>query len=113
MSCPPAGIAVAVARRVAAPTHPPRRRPAMGTLFRDARHALRLLMRNPGFSVAAILLLAIGIGANTAVFTLTDSVLLRPLPVTRPHELALLRWYSTMDALPDSISGYFDMGGNG
>jgi predicted permease len=85
----------------------------METLFRDARYSLRLMTRNPGFTAAAILLLAIGIGSNTSVFTLTDSVLLRPLPVSRPHDLALLRWYAATDALPDSISGYFDMGGNG
>jgi hypothetical protein len=63
----------------------------METMFRDVRYSLRLLLRSPGFSVAAILLLALGIGANTTVFTLTDSVLLRPLPVPHPDQLKLLR----------------------
>ena len=85
----------------------------METLFRDLRYSLRLLLRSPGFAVAAILLLALGIGANTTVFTLTDSVLLRPLPVPHPEQLKLLRWFSSRDVLPDSISGYVDMGGEG
>jgi len=85
----------------------------METLFRDLRYSLRLLLRSPGFAVAGILLLALGIGANTTVFTLTDSVLLRPLPVPHPEQLKLLRWFSSRDVLPDSISGYVDMGGEG
>jgi len=85
----------------------------METLFRDVRYSLRLLLRSPGFSVAAILLLALGIGANTTVFTLTDSVLLRPLPVPHPDQLKLLRWFAGRDVLPDSLSGYVDMGGEG
>lgn len=85
----------------------------MDTLLRDVRHALRLLLRSPGFAAAAILVLALGIGANTTVFTLTDSVLLRPLPVPHPGQLTLLRWFSGRDVLPDSISGHVDMGGEG
>ena len=85
----------------------------METLFRDVRYSLRLLLRSPGFSVAAILLLALGIGANTTVFTLTDSVLLRPLPVPHPDQLKLLRWFAGRDVLPDSLSGYVDMRGEG
>jgi predicted permease len=85
----------------------------METLFRDVRYSIRLLLRSPGFAVAAILLLALGIGANTTVFTLTDSVLLRPLPVPHPDQLQLLRWFSSKDVLPDSLSGHVDMGGEG
>ena len=51
----------------------------MNTLARDLRYALRTFARNPGFIVAAVLSLAIGIGANTAIFSITSALLLRPL----------------------------------
>jgi predicted permease len=56
-------------------------------LWRDVRHAARMLRRTPGFSLVAVALLAIGIGVNSAIFTLVDAVLLRPLPVKAPDEL--------------------------
>ncbi|HEX6738839.1 MAG TPA: ABC transporter permease, partial [Vicinamibacteria bacterium] len=62
----------------------------MGQLLADLRYAVRALLRNPGFALVVILTLGLGIGANTAIFTLLDQVLLRPLPVLAPHELALL-----------------------
>jgi len=57
-------------------------------LLRDARHGARLLAAQPGFTLAAVLSLALGIGANTAVFQVIDAVRLRALPVPRPGELA-------------------------
>src|SRR5580692_7736702 len=60
-------------------------------LVQDARHGLRLLLLNPGFALVAILSLALGIGANTAIFQLLDAVRLRMLPVEHPEQLATVR----------------------
>ena len=63
----------------------------MQTLWQDVRYALRLLRLNPGFTVVAILSLALGIGANTSIFQLLDSVRLRTLPIKDPQQLATVR----------------------
>jgi predicted permease len=62
----------------------------MSTFFNDIKYAFRQLRQRPTFSIVVVLILALGIGANTAIFNLVHAVLLRPLPVDKPQELVLL-----------------------
>ena len=66
----------------------------------DLKYALRSLAKSPGFTAVAILSLALGIGACTAIFSLCNAVLLRSLPVPNPHELRALQWSGTETRIP-------------
>lgn len=81
-------------------------------VVQDVRYALRMMRKNPAFTVLAVLLLALGIGANTAIYSFLDALLVRSLPVAEPQSLAVLNWHlSGKKDLEHSVvhgeSGYF------
>jgi macrolide transport system ATP-binding/permease protein len=85
-------------------------------LGRDMRQALRMLRRSPVLAAAAVLSLALGIGGNTAIFTLIDCLLLRALPVERPSELFAVKWRSVKnpeDAVVRMMNGSVDKARDG
>ena len=68
-------------------------------IARDVRHALRMFVREPAFTAAAVLTLTLGIGANTALFAVVEAVLLRPLPYAAADRLVLVKHRDTNTSL--------------
>jgi predicted permease len=87
--------------------------PWLTDLARDLRYGLRALRRNPMFTSVAVVTLALGIGANTAIFSLAEAVLLRTLPVSNPRELVVLRQIGPNgDIFPFTSAAAVDLAGS-
>jgi predicted permease len=76
----------------------------LASIWQDIRYGVRMLLKNPGFAAVVVLSLALGIGANTAIFSLIDAVMLKMLPVKNPQELTLLKW--SAQSSPGIIPGH-------
>ena len=81
-------------------------------LGQDLRYGARTMLRNPAFTTLAALSLALGIGANTAIYSFMDALLMRSLPVADPRSLVVLKWHlagnkNTDDSVVHNVSGYF------
>lgn len=101
-----------LASRFVHPRFPRKRESLMGTLIQDLRYAARSLRHNPGVTAAAVLTLAIAIGANTAMFSLVNGILLRPFPFPEPERLVQVwdsnpgRGWNTFSVSPPNFLDY-------
>ncbi|MGZ8844125.1 MAG: ABC transporter permease [Pyrinomonadaceae bacterium] len=78
----------------------------MNGIYQDLRYAMRMVRKNPGFSLVVVATLALGIGANAAMFSLTDRVLLERLPVSNPDQLAVILTRDPAESEPDESFSY-------
>src|SRR6202522_4083727 len=78
----------------------------MRDLVQSLSYTFRVLLKSPGFSITAVLILGFGIGANTAIFSLIDAVLLRPLPYGEPEKMVAI--YMPSESAPDGVFDYPD-----
>jgi len=85
--------------------------PALETLVRDLNYGFRMLRRTPAVTAVAILSLALGIGANTALFSVVDAVLLKTLPVDNPDQLVLFEWQAGKQYRLSGMSGTSNVDG--
>src|SRR3982750_3476366 len=80
----------------------------MSTLLQDIRYGLRMLLKHKGFTTVAIIALALGIGANTAIFSLVNGVLLRPLPFPDAERIVYFEGKNSAAGITDSNISYLD-----